>query len=181
MSPFWIVLPVLLISSSLAEHVYEPQLAVTFYEWLADGQTVGTHKKPSKDWVQKVLVDSRSTDLFMLDSAGRGAGKLGTKNGGDFLHAVIAYGFGRSDGTAGSGQYYRREKKLGQKDLTLVYRPVNNKKGKWFQGDNRPNAITAKNDKAFIGSVEDAREIIRVVSTATYLSTLVVDIILTSS
>ena len=130
-----------------------------FYEWLADGNNVGTHIKPSKDWVEKVLVNPNSPDLFKLVSPGRAAGKLGTDPNGNSLQEVISFGFGRSDGTKGDS---RREKAVAHKDFCLLETSVNKKKGVWFNNNFRPNRLTGKH-KTF--EMVDVQHDIRLVST----------------
>jgi hypothetical protein len=96
---------------------------------LTDGQDVGTHKKPTKDWVDRVLFRKGSPDLFRLVSPGRGPGKLATQPTGNSVQEVIAFGFGRSDGADGNT---RREKAVAHKDFTLLQSGINIKKGVWF-------------------------------------------------
>ena len=129
-----------------------------FYEWLADGKDVGTHKKPSKDWVEKVLANPNSPDLFKLVKPGRGPGQLGTDPAGSSLQDVISFGFGRSDGTS---KDVRREKAVAHKDFCLLEASVNHKKGVWFNNNLRPNRLTGNKKNLLI---DEARHKIRLVS-----------------
>lgn len=113
-----------------------------FFTWLADGAIIqGTtgvvYNKPSVAWVQQVLFGGGN---FRLVSTGNNG--LRTPAGGDIGQAVMAYGFGRSDGVFGTA---RRTKALGQENLALTYQGINLVKGVWF-GDNTPDTVSNKDN-----------------------------------
>ncbi|KAH8882031.1 hypothetical protein GQ53DRAFT_589853, partial [Thozetella sp. PMI_491] len=114
-----------------ADHVYEAQTLAMFFIWLADNRVVGTYQKPTEAWVEQVILGVGPNAPFLLESTGNAG--LRTPAGGDRVQAVMAYGFGRSDGTTAPNTLLPKAR--GQQNLALILKSINGVKGNWFGGD----------------------------------------------
>lgn len=127
-----------------AEHVFEAQTVMRFLSWLSSdsgGKLGTTYKMPSAAWVVDTFLSSEDSKTeFLIVSPGKtNAGDLFTPSSGERGGALIAYGFGRSDGVksiSGGQNVERIPATRGNKNLALLEKEINMAKGKWF-GMNR--------------------------------------------
>ncbi|KAI8245040.1 hypothetical protein K4K53_002927 [Colletotrichum sp. SAR 10_77] len=126
------------------EHVFEAQTVMRFLSWLSSdsgGKLGTTYKMPSAAWVVDTFLSSEDSKTeFLIVSPGKtNAGDLFTPSSGERGGALIAYGFGRSDGVksiSGGQNVERIPATRGNKNLALLEKEINMAKGKWF-GMNR--------------------------------------------
>ncbi|KAI8159249.1 hypothetical protein K4K49_000750 [Colletotrichum sp. SAR 10_70] len=126
------------------EHVFEAQTVMRFLSWLSSdsgGKLGTTYKMPSAAWVVDTFLSSEDSKTeFLIVSPGKtNVGDLFTPSSGERGGALIAYGFGRSDGVksiSGGQNVERIPATRGNKNLALLEKEINMAKGKWF-GMNR--------------------------------------------
>jgi hypothetical protein len=129
-------------STLAADHVNEAQPLANFVKLLTaeDGDIGTTYTKPTAVRVLERVLGGGP--LLIISLGDKDAGSLYTPKKGDTPVAIMAYGFGRSNGvesTSGGQTVERVPRERGNKNLVLLDDYINGSKGIWF-GKNKLNS-----------------------------------------